>query len=222
MVYHESEKQVSLQPAGADSVLGVWRAAQNPAWSLPLPCAPNCSTLVDGRAAPDVRRLTHNGNVSIILNSMVEAQAHSEFGRTVRDKREAMGLGLRELAKRVGMSAAYLSKIERGQFPPPAEEKVVRIADLIELDRDELLALAGKVATDVADAIIRQPGLLTEVVRRLAEQELMNDPDWTEAISAIQGIPNMSQERAEQLIQGLKISWRSAGGSARKKKLSDE
>jgi transcriptional regulator with XRE-family HTH domain len=34
----------------------------------------------------------------------------------------------RETAKKIGVSPTYLSKIERGDFDPPAEDKVRRIA----------------------------------------------------------------------------------------------
>jgi HTH-type transcriptional regulator, competence development regulator len=46
------------------------------------------------------------------------------FGTLVRQERLAKGLTLRDMAKMIGVSPAYLSKIERGEFPPPAEDKV--------------------------------------------------------------------------------------------------
>src|SRR2546429_10011317 len=59
------------------------------------------------------------------------------------------------MARKIGVSPTYLSKIERGDFDPPAEDKVRKIAEIIGRDPDELLALAGRVASDVTD-IIRQ------------------------------------------------------------------
>ena len=38
-----------------------------------------------------------------------------DFGRRVRRKREGMGLGLREVARRAGCSPAYLSDLEHGR-----------------------------------------------------------------------------------------------------------
>ena len=63
------------------------------------------------------------------------------------------------------MSPAYLSKIERGQFDPPGEEKIKRIADLLELDRDPLLALAGKVSSDLPEAIRKDVEKWAEMLR---------------------------------------------------------
>jgi len=38
------------------------------------------------------------------------------FGALVRREREAKEIGLREMAKKIGVSPTYLSKIERGDF----------------------------------------------------------------------------------------------------------
>jgi transcriptional regulator with XRE-family HTH domain len=46
------------------------------------------------------------------------------FGALVRREREAKEIGLREMAKMIGVSPTYLSKVERDEFPPPAEDKV--------------------------------------------------------------------------------------------------
>ena len=66
-----------------------------------------------------------------------------KFGALLRREREAKEIGLREMAKMIGVSPTYLSKVERDDFPPPAEDKVRRIAEILKRDPDELLALAG-------------------------------------------------------------------------------
>jgi transcriptional regulator with XRE-family HTH domain len=103
------------------------------------------------------------------------------FGALVRQEREAKEIGLREMAKKIGISPTYLSKIERGDFDPPAEDKVRKIAEIIGRDPDELLALAGRVASDLTDIIRQRPreladflrtakGLSAEDIARLARQ----------------------------------------------------
>jgi HTH-type transcriptional regulator, competence development regulator len=103
------------------------------------------------------------------------------FGALVRREREAKEIGLREMAKNIGISPTYLSKIERGDFDPPAEDKVRKIAEIIGRDPDELLALAGRVASDLTDIIRQRPreladflrtakGLSAEDIARLARQ----------------------------------------------------
>ena len=103
------------------------------------------------------------------------------FGATIRELREEKHIGLRQFARMLGVSATYLSKIERDELPPPAEERVKEIARLLERDPDELLALAGKVASDLGAIIRERPremasflrtvrGMGPEEIRRLEEQ----------------------------------------------------
>ncbi len=104
-----------------------------------------------------------------------------KFGALVRREREAKEIGLREMAKMIGFSPTYLSRVERGEVPPPAEDRVKRIAEILDRDPDALLALAGRVASDLTDIIRRRPremadflraarGLTAEDMARLARQ----------------------------------------------------
>jgi transcriptional regulator with XRE-family HTH domain len=88
-----------------------------------------------------------------------------KFGEFVRREREAKGIGLREMARMVQVSPTYLSKIERDEFLPPAEDKVKAIAEIIGFDVDDLLARAGRVATDLSDIIKRHPVELASLLR---------------------------------------------------------
>lgn len=105
--------------------------------------------------------------------------SREKFGAFIRARREAKEIGLREMAKMIGVSPTYVSKVERDEFPPPAEDKIRLIAGVIGCDVDELLARAGKVASDLSDIIKRHPvelaallrttkGLTTEDIARLA------------------------------------------------------
>jgi transcriptional regulator with XRE-family HTH domain len=87
------------------------------------------------------------------------------FGALVRREREAKDIGLREMAKKIGVSPTYLSKVERDEFPPPAEDKVRKIAEIIGRDADELLALAGRVASDLTDIIRQRPREMADFLR---------------------------------------------------------
>ena len=60
-----------------------------------------------------------------------------KFGEFVRGAREAKDIGLREMAKMIGVSPTYLSKVERDEFAPPAEDKVKAIARVLGCDVDE-------------------------------------------------------------------------------------
>ena len=88
-----------------------------------------------------------------------------KFGAFVRQERVAKELGLREMAKTIGVSPTYLSKVERDEFLPPAEDKVRKIAEIIKIDVDELLALAGKVSSDLSEIIRENPRELAALLR---------------------------------------------------------
>lgn len=97
------------------------------------------------------------------------------FGSYVRERREARYAedpagSLRRVAQRIGVEPSYLSKVERGLVPPPSEAKIVRLAAELGEDPDVLLALAGKVSTDLQEAIRRRPQLFAEVIRQLKDQ----------------------------------------------------
>jgi transcriptional regulator with XRE-family HTH domain len=79
------------------------------------------------------------------------------FGAFVRREREAREIGLREMARMLSVSPTYLSRVERGQEAPPAEDKVKSIAKIIGCDADDLLARAGRVSSDLSDIIKNRP-----------------------------------------------------------------
>lgn len=96
------------------------------------------------------------------------------FGQFVRERREARRredprYSLRQVAERVGIEPSYLSKVEREQVPPPSEETILRLARELEVDPDLLLALAGKVSSDLKAVIRRRPVLFGEVLRELRD-----------------------------------------------------
>jgi transcriptional regulator with XRE-family HTH domain len=78
---------------------------------------------------------------------------NEKFGTKLRDLRKAAGLTLRELAESVGVNFSYLSKIENGVLPPPSERVVSRLAQVLNYDKDELLALAGIIPADIAEIL---------------------------------------------------------------------
>ncbi|HET6545368.1 MAG TPA: hypothetical protein VFG55_01325, partial [Rhodanobacteraceae bacterium] len=62
---------------------------------------------------------------------------------------------------------AYLSKIERAEFPPPGENTIRALAVELNEDADVLLAMAGKVSSDLQAVIRKRPTLFAELIRQL-------------------------------------------------------
>jgi transcriptional regulator with XRE-family HTH domain len=93
------------------------------------------------------------------------SQGRDKFGAFVRRERMVREIGLREMAKMIGVSPTYMSKVERDEFPPPAEDKVRRIAAIIGCDVDELLARAGRVSSDLSEIIKQHPREMAALLR---------------------------------------------------------
>ena len=94
------------------------------------------------------------------------------FGEYVRQRREEKraadpGYSLRRVAASVGIEPSYLSKIERGEQPPPSEETILALAKELDEDPDVLLALAGKVSRELQAIIRKRPKLFAQLIRQL-------------------------------------------------------
>jgi transcriptional regulator with XRE-family HTH domain len=114
------------------------------------------------------------------------------LGPFLRQRREALRendrrFSVRQVAQRVGIEPSFLSKVERGETPPPSETTLVRLAAELEVDADVLLALAGKVSSDLKDAIRRRPQLFAQLIRELRDLpdhavlhvvRVVRDGDW--------------------------------------------
>ncbi len=96
----------------------------------------------------------------------------THFGKYVREVREGLRLqdrrfSLRQVAGRIEVEPAYLSKIERGDVAPPSEATTVRLANELGEDPDVLLAMAGKVSSDLQEIIRKRPKLFADLIREL-------------------------------------------------------
>lgn len=98
----------------------------------------------------------------------------NEFGTYVRQRREELlqtdrRFSLRQVAGRIGVEPAYLSKIERGDFAPPSEEVIRKLAKELGENPDILLAMAGKVSRDLLEVIVQRPKLIADLLRQIRE-----------------------------------------------------
>jgi transcriptional regulator with XRE-family HTH domain len=98
----------------------------------------------------------------------------SVFGDFIRRRREEKrdadaSYSVRQLAGRIGVEPSYLSKIERGEQAPPSEEKIVALADELDQDADAMLAMAGKISSDLQQIIRQRPALFAELIREMKD-----------------------------------------------------
>jgi transcriptional regulator with XRE-family HTH domain len=89
--------------------------------------------------------------------SDVDATSVAAIGGRVRALREAMGLSLRDLAERCGVSAPMLSQVERGETSPTLQV-ATRIAAGLDLRLSQLLRLDEDGAVTIVRATERRQG----------------------------------------------------------------
>jgi len=99
---------------------------------------------------------------------------NTDFGGYIRECRETLkkndsSFSVRQVAQRIDVEPSYLSKVERGETAPPSETKIVLLAEDLGEDPDVLLALAGKVSSDLQAAIRKRPELFAKLIRELQE-----------------------------------------------------
>lgn len=94
------------------------------------------------------------------------------FGTYIRKRRSELqgkspDFSVRRLARRIGVEPSYLSKVERDETPPPSEAKIMALAEALGEDPDMLLAMAGKVSTELQAVIRARPQLFAQLIREL-------------------------------------------------------
>ena len=92
-----------------------------------------------------------------------------DFGATLRLLRMDAGWTLRELAEHLGVSSAYLSRVENGHDAPPTPDRLAVIARLFGLAPTTLIELADRIAPFTTDYLGRSDAaraLFLEIARR--------------------------------------------------------
>jgi HTH-type transcriptional regulator, competence development regulator len=96
------------------------------------------------------------------------------FGETIRNLRLAQNLGLREAAVKIGISPAYLSRIEREKEPPPRPEIIKELARLLAADPDVLFRLSSSTDPEIIEYLRGQPVAL-QLLRFIRERSFTDE-----------------------------------------------
>lgn len=83
-----------------------------------------------------------------------------QFGERVRQLRTERRLTQRGLAKSIGVSDTYISKVENGNLhfgDYPSEKFIHKLSDILDADEEELLLLADKVPAVIRKRVRERP-----------------------------------------------------------------
>jgi transcriptional regulator with XRE-family HTH domain len=105
------------------------------------------------------------------------------LGQRIRERRLELRLTLREFARRVGVSAPYVTDLEAGRRHPSAEI-LARIASELDLPAAELEALDARLSPEV---------------RRWVESQ----PEVAQLLRTLQGSPRRRQARMLRQIRRM-------------------
>ncbi|MEI9968611.1 MAG: helix-turn-helix transcriptional regulator [Terracidiphilus sp.] len=99
------------------------------------------------------------------------------FGELIRTSRRRLNKSLQDVANAIGVSAVYVSEVERGKRPPFTAERLPALSRVLELDLAELKAAAWAtrrmIDWDPASASVKQIQALVELARGgLSESQL--------------------------------------------------
>ena len=101
------------------------------------------------------------------------ANTNTTLGEIIRKTRVAGGRSLREFAKALGITPSYQSDIENDRRVP-SEEVLKKIAELLSLDYEELMALAGRFGEE-AERYLRRHPTAGALFRKLSETNASED-----------------------------------------------
>ncbi len=78
-----------------------------------------------------------------------------DFGSKLKNLRKEHKITQRDLADSVGVDFTYISKMENGKLEnSPSIETIIKIANVLETNADELLILANKIPETIRKTIV--------------------------------------------------------------------
>ena len=90
-------------------------------------------------------------------------------GSVIKKARMGNGVGLRDLAEKIGVTPGYLSQVEHGTGSPPTEKTISAIADALGQESKNLLAAAGHLAPDFVALLRKHPDQMTTLLNAISK-----------------------------------------------------
>ena len=115
---------------------------------------------------------------------------YESFGEFLQKKRLENEITLRKMAKLIGITAPYLTDIEKDRRNPPEIQKLDKIAEILSLTEEEkavMFDLAGKqrnsVAPDLPDYIVKRDYVAAAL--RTARDLDADEDDWLKFVEEL-------------------------------------
>ena len=105
-----------------------------------------------------------------------------KFGEKIRELRKSQNLTQKELGDLVGVTFAYISKVENERLDfgdYPSEDLIRKLAAALGTDEDELMLLAKKIPENIRQRVLERP----EALRKFAD---LTDTDIDQLLEQIE------------------------------------
>src|ERR1700730_86991 len=131
-----------------------------------------------------------------------------------REARVGAGLSMRGLARRSGLSAAQVSRIEAGEVERPVAETLVKLAKALDRDAQLLLVFAGHIRGARARQLLRQaiealpePGRAeqADALARLEAEDVREDRLREELAEAERALAEAQRDLEEARFEGERL-----------------
>ncbi len=114
------------------------------------------------------------------------------FGELLREMRRASGLSQRQLADRAGVDFTYISKLENGRLPAPADDTVVRLCEVLGCPAEEFFAAAKKLPTGLGESLVGEPAALRFLQE--ASRLKLSQEEWERMLGNLHGLRGGDEE----------------------------
>lgn len=109
-----------------------------------------------------------------------------ELGNTLRERRKALDLTMKQISEFVGVSENYISEIEKGTKGKIPSDYVIRdIAKAYKIDEKEIFEGFGKVPLSIREELTRHEGLM-DTLYKIKKNKRLNDDDRNNLYDEIQ------------------------------------
>jgi HTH-type transcriptional regulator, competence development regulator len=104
----------------------------------------------------------------------------SKLGELIRTTRLAQEMSLREFARRIGKSPAFVTELECEEFPSLSEETLRKVAEELGIEESKLFVLAERTPRDLAPESEVEFALYRKVKAMPAAEQRRVLREWSE------------------------------------------
>lgn len=108
------------------------------------------------------------------------------FGAALRQLRRNSGISQRDLAERINLDFSYISKLENDRLSPPAADTIVAICQVLGVDPEKLLALTGKLPSEVQKNVSTSP--TAQEFLKEAQKMRLSEEEWSSMVSSLRSL----------------------------------